>query len=85
MIFNFWLESEAPDALNALNKKLSKKATVLRDGKFNLRDIKELVFGDIIKIKDRSNRWRQQEVLIITFPKSYLYATKIINKKVKVC
>ncbi len=50
-IIDFWQESKALDALSVLKKKLAKKATVLRDGKFSQRDAKELVPGDIIKIK----------------------------------
>jgi H+-transporting ATPase len=48
---DLWQESKALDALSVLKKKLAKKATVLRDGKFKLIDAKELVPGDIIKIK----------------------------------
>lgn len=48
---DFWQESKALNALKVLKKNLAHKATVLREGKFNDIDAKELVPGDIIKIK----------------------------------
>ncbi len=50
-IIDLWQESKALSALSVLKQKLAKKATVLRDGEFNSIDAKELVPGDIIKIK----------------------------------
>ena len=48
---DLWQESKALSALSVLKQKLAKKATVLRNGKFTSIDAKELVPGDIIKIK----------------------------------
>lgn len=48
---DFWQESKALNALKVLKDKLARKATVLREGKFMEIDAKELVPGDIIKIK----------------------------------
>ncbi len=48
---DLWQESKALSALSVLKQKLAKKATVLRDGTFKSIDAKELVPGDIIKIK----------------------------------
>ncbi len=48
---DLWQESKALSALSVLKQKLAKKATVLRDGAFTLIDAKNLVPGDIIKIK----------------------------------
>ena len=48
---DFWQESKALSALSVLKKKLAKKATVLRNGVFSSVNAKELVPGDIIKIK----------------------------------
>lgn len=48
---DLWQESKALSALNVLKQKLAKKATVLRNGVFKSVDAKELVPGDIIKIK----------------------------------
>ncbi len=48
---DLWQESKALSALSVLKQKLAKKATVLRDGTFKSVDAKELVPGDIIKIK----------------------------------
>jgi H+-transporting ATPase len=50
-IIDLWQESKALSALSVLKQKLAKKATVLRDGAFKSVDAKELVPGDIIKIK----------------------------------
>lgn len=48
---DLWQESKALSALSVLKQKLAKKATVLRNGTFISIDAKELVPGDIIKIK----------------------------------
>jgi H+-transporting ATPase len=48
---DLWQESKALSALSVLKQKLAKKATVMRDGIFKSIDAKELVPGDIIKIK----------------------------------
>ncbi len=50
-IIDFWQESKALNALSVLKQKLARKATVKRNGKFIQIDAKELVPGDIIKIK----------------------------------
>jgi H+-transporting ATPase len=48
---DFWQESKALNALKVLKEKLAKKALVLRDGEFQTIDARDLVPGDIIKIK----------------------------------
>ena len=48
---DLWQESKALSALKVLKNKLAKKALVLRDGKFQTIDARELVPGDIIKVK----------------------------------
>ena len=48
---DFYQESKALNAIKVLKKKLAKKATVLRDGKWIEVPAKELVPGDIIKVK----------------------------------
>ncbi len=48
---DLWQESKALSALSVLKQKLAKKATVLRNSVFTSVDAKELVPGDIIKIK----------------------------------
>jgi H+-transporting ATPase len=48
---DFWQESKALSALRVLKEKLAKKALVLRDGVFRTVDARNLVPGDIIKIK----------------------------------
>ncbi len=50
-VIDLWQESKALSALSVLKQKLAKKATVLRNGEFKSIDAKELVPGDIIKIK----------------------------------
>jgi len=50
-LIDLWQESKALNALKVLQKKLAKKAIVLRDGKFETIDAKGIVPGDIIKIK----------------------------------
>ncbi len=48
---DFYQEHKALNAIEALKKKLAKKALVLRDGKWMEIEAKKLVPGDIIKIK----------------------------------
>ncbi len=48
---DLWQESKALNALKVLKNKLAKQALVLRDGKFQTVDARELVPGDIIKVK----------------------------------
>lgn len=48
---DFWQESKALNALKVLKEKLAKRAIVLREGKFRFIDARELVPGDVIKIK----------------------------------
>lgn len=55
LIFNalvgFFQEHQASDAIEALKQQLALKARVLRDGKWQQMDAKNLVPGDIIRIK----------------------------------
>ncbi len=48
---DFYQESKALNAIAVLKKKLARKALVLRDGKWQSIDAKEIVPDDIIKIK----------------------------------
>ena len=48
---DFYQESKALNAIAVLKKKLARKAVVLRDGKWQEIDAKEIVPDDIIKIK----------------------------------
>lgn len=48
---DFWQESKAISALKVLKEKLAKKALVLRSGQYRSIDAKELVPGDVVKIK----------------------------------
>ena len=48
---DLWQESKALNALKVLKEKLAKNALVLRDGKFRTIEARELVPGDIIKVK----------------------------------
>jgi H+-transporting ATPase len=50
-LVDFYQESKALSAIAVLKKKLAKKSLVLRDGKWQIIDAKELVPGDIIKVK----------------------------------
>ncbi len=50
-IVDFYQESKALSALKVLKNKLARKALVLRDGKWQQIDAKEIVPGDIVKIK----------------------------------
>ena len=48
---DLWQESKALNALKVLKNKLAKKALVLRDGEFKEINAKNLVRGDIIKLR----------------------------------
>jgi len=48
---DFFQESKALSAISVLKKKLARKALVLRDGKWQSIDAKEIVPEDVIKIK----------------------------------
>ena len=48
---DFYQESKALNAIAVLKKKLARKATVLRDGKWQQIDAREIVPDDIIKVK----------------------------------
>jgi len=48
---DFYQESKALNAISVLKKKLARQALVLRDGEWQEIDAKEVVPGDIIKIK----------------------------------
>ncbi len=50
-IVDFYQESKALSAIAVLKKKLARKALVLRDGTWRQIDAKEIVPGDIVKIK----------------------------------
>ncbi len=50
-IVDFYQESKALNAIAVLKKKLARKAIVLRDGKWQQIDAREIVPGDIIKVK----------------------------------
>ena len=50
-IVDFYQESKALNAIAVLKKKLARKALVLRDGEWKQIDAKEIVPGDIIKVK----------------------------------
>jgi H+-transporting ATPase len=51
VFIDFWQESKALTALKVLKEKLAKTALALRDGHFQSLDARELVPGDIIKVK----------------------------------
>ncbi len=50
-VLDFYQESKALNAIKALKKSLARKSLVLRDGKWIEVDAKEIVPGDIIKLK----------------------------------
>ena len=50
-IVDFYQESKALNAIAVLKKKLARKALVLRDGSWQEIDAKEIVPGDVIKVK----------------------------------
>ena len=47
----FWQEYKADDAISLLKKKLALNARVLRDGKWNKLTARELVPGDIVRVR----------------------------------
>lgn len=47
----FWQEHKADDAINQLKKKLALKARVLRNGKWALISSRDLVPGDIVRVR----------------------------------
>ncbi len=49
-VFGFWQEYKAEEAINALKKMMSSKATVLRNGKEQQINAEDLVPGDIIYV-----------------------------------
>ena len=55
LLFNaaigFWQEYQAGNAVEALKKKLALKSRVLRDNRWQLTDARELVPGDIIRLR----------------------------------
>jgi len=51
VIIDFWQESKAISALKVLKAKIAGKALVLRDGTFRTVPSRELVPGDIVKVK----------------------------------
>jgi H+-transporting ATPase len=51
VFIDFWQESKALSALKVLKEKLAKTALVLRDGNFQQVDARQLVPGDIIKVR----------------------------------
>lgn len=48
---DFWQEHKALSALKVLKEKLARKALVLRNGKWQLIDAREVVPGDVVKVK----------------------------------
>ncbi len=50
-LVDFYQESKALNAIAVLKKKLARKATVLRDGQWRQIDAREVVPGDIVKVK----------------------------------
>lgn len=48
---DFWQESKAISALKVLQKKLERKARVLRDGRWQEVDVHDLVPGDVIRLR----------------------------------
>ena len=50
-VLDFYQESKALNAIKALKKSLAQKSLVIRDGKWEELDAKEIVPGDIIKLK----------------------------------
>jgi H+-transporting ATPase len=50
-VVGFWEENQAADAIAALKAKLAKTARVLRDGKWTTPPARELVSGDVIRLR----------------------------------
>jgi len=51
VFIDFWQESKALSALQVLKEKLAKTALVLRDGQFRPVDARDLVPGDIVRVR----------------------------------
>jgi H+-transporting ATPase len=51
VFIDFWQESKALNVLRVLKEKLARTALVVRDGAFQAVDARDLVPGDIVKIK----------------------------------
>jgi H+-transporting ATPase len=47
----FWQEHKADNAINLLKQRLAAKAHVLRDGKWTELAAKEIVPGDVVRIR----------------------------------
>jgi H+-transporting ATPase len=47
----FWQENKADNAIELLKQRLAPKARVLRDGKWNEVEARELVPGDIVRVR----------------------------------
>jgi H+-transporting ATPase len=50
-IVGFWQEHKAENAIELLKQKLAPKARVLRDGKWIEVDAKEVVPGDVVRVR----------------------------------
>jgi H+-transporting ATPase len=50
-VVGFWEENQAADAIDALKARLATKARVLRDGKWTNPPARELVSGDVIRLR----------------------------------
>ena len=50
-VVGFWQEYQAGNAVEALKKKLALKSRALRDGRWQEIDAKELVIGDVIRVR----------------------------------
>jgi H+-transporting ATPase len=50
-VVGFWEENQAADAIAALKARLAKTARVLRDGKWTTPPARELVSGDVIRLR----------------------------------
>lgn len=48
---DFWQESKAISALKVLQQRLARKARVLRDGRWQEVDVRELVPGDVLRLR----------------------------------
>ncbi|RII28357.1 MAG: metal-transporting ATPase [Geobacter sp.] len=51
VFIDFWQEAKALNALKVLKEKLAKQALVLRDGVFSQIDARNLVPGDVVRVK----------------------------------
>ncbi|WP_287586695.1 plasma-membrane proton-efflux P-type ATPase [Candidatus Borrarchaeum sp.] len=50
-VVGFWQEHKADNAIELLKKKLAQSARVLRDGKYIKKSAKELVPGDVVRVR----------------------------------